>query len=67
MFGQDLYLYIMCRISNHVRMESCRANKKTQRFLEETAKKTEIATLLNTFERKMKSIGEKQADDVLFS
>lgn len=48
-------------------MESCRANKKTQRFLEETAKKTEIATLLNTFERKMKSIGEKQADDVLFS
>lgn len=28
---------------------------------QESAKKTEIATLLNTFERKMKNIGEKQA------
>jgi hypothetical protein len=27
---------------------------------QETSKKTEIATLLNTFERKMKNIGEKQ-------
>ena len=27
---------------------------------QETSKKTEISTLLNTFERKMKNIGEKQ-------
>ena len=40
---------------------------KTNNPLEETAKKTEIATLLNTFERKMKSIGEKQAEHVFYS
>jgi len=48
-----------------IKVETKAEDKAVENFHEvETAKKTEIATLLNTFERKMKSIGEKQVEVV---
>jgi len=48
-----------------IKVETKAEDTAVENFQEvETAKKTEIATLLNTFERKMKSIGEKQVEVV---
>eukprot|EP00435_Cladocopium_sp_Y103_P009924 s1745_g2.t1 len=48
-----------------IQVETSAEEKAVENFEEvETSKKTEIATLLNTFERKMKNIGEKQVEVV---
>jgi len=48
-----------------IKVETATEDKATKNFDEvENAKKTEISTLLNTFERKMKLIGEKQVEVV---
>lgn len=51
--------------NEEIKVETDSEEKAVETFSEvETAKKTEISTLLNTFERKMKAIGEKQVEVV---
>jgi len=51
--------------NKEIKVETDTEEKAVDNFHEvETAKKTEISTLLNTFERKMKTIGEKQVEVV---